>query len=475
MASLEFGMKTLVMKFGGSAVGTTTALMQVLSIVLHEHEQWDRLVLVASALEGVTDALIEAAHLAQLGNQRGYRRIIANLRTRHMSLVAELPLDNSERAALEADFDRLLFDTLDIYQGMSKLSDITAPDLVDATIGTGEKLSARIIAALVRQNDIRSVAIDATSLVVTDDVFGNANPNIPLTRQNIEANLIPLLERNIVPVVTGFIGATPEEKPTTLGRGGSDYSASLFGVCVNANEVWIWTDVDGMMSADPREIDATKVIPELSYDEVAELAHFGAWVLHARMITPLRQNKIPLRIKNIYRPQQSGTIIRSATGNMAHSVKAVTSIPGLALISERVDAVSPIPEMLSGTAGLIAQNQIELMAVSQSPSRSLACFLALTTAGPDAVHNARLALEDSFQKQVNSQKWIVRPVSIITVIGTNLGHHLATQTFLLQGLDNIPVLALSHGASNCSISIVVDTDHEERALNQLHRLIISTG
>lgn len=468
-------MKTLVMKFGGSTVGTTTALMQVLSIVLQEREQWDHLILVASALEGVTDQLIEAAHLAQLGNQRGYRRIVANLRTRHMSLIEELPLGNSERAALEADLDHLLFDMLDIYQGMSKLSDTAVPDLVDATIGTGEKLSARIIAALVRQNDIRSVAIDATSLLVTNDVFGNANPNIALTRQNIEANLLPLIERKIVPVVTGFIGATVTGKPTTLGRGGSDYSASVLGLCANADEIWIWTDVDGMMSADPRELEEAQLIPELSYDEVAELAHFGARVLHARMIAPLRQKQIPLRIKNIYKPQSPGTIIRSATRNTKDSVKAVTSIAGLVLMAERTDAASPIPDMLTKTAALVAQNQIELMTVSQSPFSSLACFLALTTAGPDAVHNARLALEESLQERMNSLGWSVRPVSIITLVGANPGHHLMSRTGNFVGLDHIPVLALAYGASHCSVSIVIDSQHEEDALHQLHQMIVSNG
>jgi aspartate kinase len=468
-------MKTLVMKFGGSTVGATTALMQVLSIVLHERENWDRLLLVASALEGVTDALIEAARLAQLGNQRGYRRLVANLRTRHLSLIEELPLGSSERAALEADLDRLLFDILDIYQNMSQLSETTAPDLVDATIGVGEKLSARIIAALVRQNDIRSVALDATSLIITDEVFGNANPNIPLTRQNIEANLLPLVERQIIPVVTGFIGATPAGKPTTLGRGGSDYSASVLGVCVNADEIWVWTDVDGMMTTDPHEIEEARVIPELSYDEVAELAHFGARILHARMIAPLREKQIPLRIKNIYKPQQPGTVIRSTTRGNSYPVKAVTSIPGLAILAERADAVSPIQKILSKTASLVNQNQIELVAVSQSPFNSLACFLALTTAGPDAAHSARLALEESLQEETHTTGWSVRPVTIVTIVGASLGHHLTERAGLFKGLDNIPVLALAHGASNCSVSIVVDSEYEERALHQLHNLIISNG
>src|SRR5262249_35047882 len=149
--------------------------------------------------------------------------------------------------------DRLLFDLLDIYQSMAQSPiDTVMPDKVDATIGVGERLTARIIAALLRQNDLRSVAVDATSLIITDESFGNAMPNISPTRELVMNNLLPMLDREIIPVVTGFIGATAKGKPTTMGRGGSDLTASVLGVCSKANEVWIWTAVDGMMSADPR-------------------------------------------------------------------------------------------------------------------------------------------------------------------------------------------------------------------------------
>jgi aspartate kinase len=246
-------MSTLVMKFGGSSVDDRRA-HQVLSIVLHEHERWERLILVASALEGVTDALIETAHLAQLNNRRGYRRIVATIRTRHMALAEYLPLGPTERSALQADIDRLLFDMLHVCQSLSDTpSDTVAPDKVDAVIGVGERLSARIIAALLRQNALRGVAIDASDLIVTDDVYGNATPEMTLTQERMSAQLLPMLDRRIIPVVTGFVGATRTGKPTTLGRGGSDYTASILAVCTDADEVWIWSSVDGMMSGDPRE------------------------------------------------------------------------------------------------------------------------------------------------------------------------------------------------------------------------------
>jgi bifunctional aspartokinase / homoserine dehydrogenase 1 len=467
-------MNTLVMKFGGTSVGTTTGLTQVLSIVLHEREQWERLILVVSALEGVTDALIEAAHLAEMGNQRGYRRIVANLRTRHLALIEELPLGTTERTALQADIDRLLFDMLDVYQGMSQHVGHIAnqADAVDATIGVGEKLSARIIAALLRQNSLRSVALDSTALVVTDDVFGNATPDIPRTREQIAQTLLPLLQRQIVPVVTGFIGATKAGQPTTLGRGGSDYTASVIGVCTQASAIWIWTDVDGMMTADPRDIEGAKVIQNLTYEEVAELAYFGARVLHARMIGPIREERIPLHIKNVYHPQQSGTAVAAARPANTPVIKAVTSIAGIAIHSDRGEYDGHLEAILTET---IQQSRIEadFFLQARSSTQQLTCLLIPTTAGPDAAHSIRLLLEDSLEIQFAPRPWSLEAVSILSIIGSNLTYSIDLVSTILKALSPFPILALAQGASSHSISVVVTTEHNEGVLATLHELALN--
>lgn len=469
-------MDTLVMKFGGSTVGTTEALTQVLSIVLHEHERWDRLVLVVSALEGVTDALIEAAHLAQMGNQRGYRRIFANLRTRHIALIEHLPLGTTERAALQADIDRQLFDVLDIFEGMSQSQNVRViPDAVDATIGVGEKLSTRIIAALLRQNNVKSVALDTTSLIITDDVYGNATPNIPLTQTQIEANLMPLLELGIVPVVTGFIGATRSGKPTTLGRGGSDYTASVLGVTVGAKEIWIWTDVDGMMTADPREVPEARVIPTMSYEEAAEMAYFGARVLHARMTTPLQQQHIPLRVKNVFKPQQAGTLIYDVAPGRSQTIKAITSIAGLVLTAEHSTPLSPIAPLIGKTMLAMPHVRADIMLSSQSSARSFVCLLIPTSAGPDAIHSTQQALEDVLKDNPDLGIWSVSSVSIITAISTNLDQWPQTTASILQSLVHLRVLAMAQGPSGYSFSLVVDVKDSEDALHQIHELVVNSG
>ncbi|MBN8619219.1 MAG: aspartate kinase [Anaerolineae bacterium] len=469
-------MNTLVMKFGGSSIGTTTALTQVLSIVLHEREQWGHLVLVVSALEGVTDALIEAAHLAELGQHRGYRRIVANLRTRHLSLIEELPLGTTERTALSADIDRLLFDMLDIYQSMSQAASMTGQaGIVDATIGVGEKIAARIIAALLRQNNLRSVAIDTTSLIITDDVYGNATPNIPLTRVQIAENLLPLLDRNIVPVVTGFIGATSSGKPTTLGRGGSDYTASVLGVCVEATEIWIWTDVDGMMTADPRDFDNAQVIPALSYTEAAELAYFGARVLHARMIAPVQAQKIPLHIKNVYKPQKVGTIISGENPRKEDRIKAVTYISGLVVQTKQSGMSAHISAILEQTLASVPNSQLDIVISSQSSMKGLTCFLIPTTAGPDAVHTMRVALEAVLAGKPETQSWSVQPVTIITAIKNASSSTTQMMAKILSKLTSVPIIAVTQGPSDCNFSIVVESLYAENAIYEIHDLIINNG
>lgn len=466
-------MGTLIMKFGGTSVGMTTGLTQVLSIVLHEVERWERLLVVVSALEGVTDALIEAAHLAQLSNRRGYRRIVATLRTRHLALIEHLPLGQVERTALQADIDRLLFDLLDVCQNLADHADEKAkPEALDAVIGVGERLAARIVAALLRQNNLRGVAIDATDLLITDNVYGNATPNLPLTRERITRLLAPMLERKIIPVITGFIGSTVAGKPTTLGRGGSDYTASILAACTNAEEVWVWTDVDGMMTADPREVPDARMIPTMSYDEVAELAYFGARILHARMIGPLRERHIPLRIRNVFKPQGVGTLVRERENRAQPALKGVTSIQGLGLTAPHGGSLHQVAALVDDALFSVSGTHTEVMITSQSSLHNFVCFVISTSAGTDALHNLQDALEKRLPTLEGSD-WSMFPVTVISAIGIQLTAMQSLATHILTVLEGTPILALSQAHS--SFSIAVEPQHAERVVDQLHKLVINSG
>ncbi|MEL6149265.1 MAG: aspartate kinase [Chloroflexota bacterium] len=465
-------MKTLVMKFGGLAVGTTTALTQVLSIILHEHERWNRLLIVVSALEGVTDALLEATRLAQVSNRRGYRRISATLRTRHMALVEHLPLGPTERQALQADMDRLLFEMLDQLQSVADAAqeDLSA-EKVDAIVGTGERLAARIVAAMVRQNNIRAVAIDSQSLVITDANFGNAVPDLEASCERITENLLPMLDRKIIPVITGFIGSTLDGRITTLGRGGSDYTASVLGACSNADEVWIWTTVDGMMTTDPNEIDNARVITDMSYAEVGEMAYFGARVLHARMIGPLQSQKILLRIKNVFKPAQQGTLISHSAARQPRSLKAVTVIQGIGLSADRSGPLSEITAMVNDVLMSTAGSPAEVMISSQSASRSFLCFVIPTRSGPSAVRAALDILETELEDFPID--WQVRQVSVVTIIGAQINEMQDVMAGLLAQLKGIPVLGIAQGPSNCSVSVVIPPESVFEAQARLHDYVLA--
>ncbi|MAS34559.1 MAG: hypothetical protein CL610_11160 [Anaerolineaceae bacterium] len=468
-------MAILVMKFGGASVGTTTALTQVLSIVLQEHERWDHLLLVVSALDGVTDALIEAAQLAQLSNRRGYRRIVATLRTRHMALVEQLPLGINERHALQADIDRLLFDMLGVCQDLaSHTLDRPVTAAFDEIIGVGERLSARIVATLLRQNQLRGVAIDATDIIVTDAEYGHARPHINLTRERIRQNLIPMLTRAIVPVVTGFIGATETGRPTTLGRGGSDYTASILAVCADAKEVWMWTDVDGLMTADPQEVPSARNIPELSYDEVAELAYFGARILHARMIGPLRDHQIVLRIKNIFKPRDTGTLVHAISPDDPNTIKAATSIQGISLTARYSGPLMQINSLIDQALQSATNSRTEVMITSQSSTQTFVCFIIPTTIGPEALRATQADLLRCLQEAGLHDIWAISPVSVITMVGSHLGYMNRHITSALQALDQIEILALAEGPSRHKLSVVVDFADGEDALNHIHDVILNS-
>jgi len=468
-------MGTLTMKFGGSSIGTVAALTQVLSIVLHERKHWDNLLIVTSALDGVTDMLLEAAHLAQVSNHRGYRRIAATLRTRHLSLIEQLPLGTVERNTLQADIDRLLFDMLNLCQEVAEYpSERLSPEVTDMIAGVGERLSARIIAALLRENNLKGVAIDATDVIITDNVHGNANPDLEQTRIRIQQHMSPMLERDIIPVVTGFIASSREGKMTTLGRGGSDYSASILSLCINAEEVWVWSDVDGMMSSDPREVPDARVIQQLSYNEIAELAYFGARILHSRMIKPLREHRIPLHIKNVYKPQQDGTKIHDVISEQLHEIKAVTAIHGLAVTADRSGPATKVIDIVNEALLNAIGIEADVMITSQSSSSTFICFVVPTSAGIEAVDTVRKAVAKKLKRLQDHVDWQVDPVSIVTAIGEQIYAYPSVAASILEKLDGVHILDIAQGPSHCSLSVIIKPQDAEQVVHSIHSLITNS-
>ena len=467
-------MSVLTMKFGGSAVGTTTALTQVVSIMLQASEHWDHLIVVASALEGVTDALVEAVHLAHLSNRRGYRRIVARIRTRHLALIEQLPLNVGERSSLQADIDRLLFDMLDVCQALSDaaVEDTIAPRTMDAIISVGERLSVRIIAALLRNSGLRSVALDTIGIVITDAQFGSATPELDATRLRYEQYVPPLLERNIIPVLSGFIGSTPDGRVTTLGRGGSDYTAAIIATCSYSDEMWMWADVDGMMSADPHELPDARIIPELSYEEIAEMAYFGARIVQTRMIGLVQEQSIPVRIKNVYKPQHAGTLVTGKVRPLA-KIKAVTSIQGVALHANHGGSLAGVYSVLDAIVKAATGFPANVTITAQSSSARFVCVVIPPSAGPDAVGAAEAAFNQEIDVgRLELRGWSVMPVTVITVIGAALMNRPEVAAQIFDAMKDIPILAVSQGPSSCNLSLVVDPENAFSSLERIHALIV---
>ncbi|HVU12549.1 MAG TPA: aspartate kinase, partial [Phototrophicaceae bacterium] len=278
-------MKTLTMKFGGTSVGSPEAIHNVVNIVSDEVKAGNRVLVVVSAMSGVTDQLLTSVKEAVAGNKWNYLSCSQKLRDRHAEVLHILTSPGADRDAVLAEIDRLLAQHVELCNAVNTLGEGT-PRISDAVIAFGERMSSRVVAAALRQQGIKAQAFDAGQFVITDDKFGSAAPLWEVTEARIREKLLPLLDKGITPVLTGFVGATRDGHVTTLGRGGSDYSGAIFAAYSDSDELVIWTDVDGVMTTDPRIDKRARVLPSISYTEVGELAFYGAKVLHPKTVQP---------------------------------------------------------------------------------------------------------------------------------------------------------------------------------------------
>ena len=319
------------MKFGGTSVGDASCIARVAKIVKGAAAEGP-IVAVVSAMSGVTNRLIDAANLSALAEGKQVDVIFASLRLQHETALATLIHDDARRKRVAVCLAKIFDEGERLCRGTAMLRELT-PRSLDAISSLGERLSAPMIAGALSELGTPSEFVEATELIVTDSSHGGADPRMDRTRERSEARLRPLLQEGVVPVVTGFIGATQDGVLTTLGRGGSDYSATILGAALGAGEVIIWTDVDGVMTADPRLVPDARTIPEISYREATELAYFGAKVLHPKTLHAVSQAGIPVWIRNSFTPERTGTKITPKGRTNGGGVKALTAIRDVALIT----------------------------------------------------------------------------------------------------------------------------------------------
>jgi aspartokinase/homoserine dehydrogenase 1 len=461
----------IVMKFGGTSVGSAERIVQAATLVTSSLERGHRVAVVTSAMSGVTNTLIDAARTASTGKWDPATR--QTLLAAHKTAAETIVPDAGAREAVLAEIDRRLDRFEKLCFGLSMVHELT-PRLLDAISGMGEMLAAPLVAAAIRARGRASSSIDATEVLVTTDQFGGAEPLMDETRARTNERLVPLMARGETPVVTGFIGATVDGVQTTLGRGGSDYSASILGAALDADEIWIWTDVDGVMTANPSEVPSAQTLPEISYSEASELAYYGAKVLHYKTILPAFRQRIPVRILNSFNPSHPGTRVSVEGDSSFPGVKAVTSIRGVSLIGISGTGMQGIPGIVAKAFDVVAEQQSNVLMISQASSENNICFVISASEAPGVVRALRTALEIELARG-HIEEIASQPVAVVAAIGDRMRGTpgIAATVFGALGGERINVIAISQGSSERNISFVVaesDAAAAVRALHQAFRL-----
>jgi bifunctional aspartokinase / homoserine dehydrogenase 1 len=459
-----------VMKFGGTSVGDAERIRQLTQIVATEKARDRQMVVVVSAMSGVTNLLLESARRAADGDMATAVKNHAALLERHQAAIARLLSHAEDRARLEAEIGVLLENVSKLCYGVGILGEVP-PRALDSIAGAGERLSARIVAAALREANIPAQAFDADALVVTDDAFGEATPDLEATREKSRAALLPAIQDGTTPVVTGFIGATPQGVTTTLGRGGSDYSGGIFGAALDADEVVIWTDADGFMTADPNVAPDAQTIPEISYGEAAELSYYGAKVLHPKTLLPLIPRNIPLFIKNSFRPDAPGTRVSARTGVWRHDIKSVTSIKGVALITVAGRGMMGVTGIAAKTFAAVAAQGSNVLMISQSSSENNLCLIVNAADAERTRAGLHKALEVEFHHCRVERIDVRDRIAIIAAVGEEMHGRpgVAARVFGAVAECGVNVMAIAQGSSELNISFVVDEADAPAAVAAIHR------
>ncbi len=459
----------IVMKFGGTSVGSAERISQAAQLAVDTAARGHQVVIVTSAMSKVTDALIGAARQASTGTwdptlrQELFERhkavadaIIGTDKTRHAAVLDAIT------ARLDR-FEKLCF-------GLSMVHELT-PRLLDAISGMGEMLAAPLLSAAIAARGTASEPVDATEVIVTTDLFGGAEPLMDETRAKAGGRLKPLIAGGVIPVVTGFIAATQDGVMTTLGRGGSDYSASIIGAALDASEIWIWTDVDGVMTANPSEVPEARTLAEISYSEASELAYYGAKVLHYKTILPAFRQRIPVRILNSFNPSHPGTRVTVEGDPSVRGVKAVTSIRGVILVAINGTGMQGIPGIVAKTFDAVAAQQANVLMISQASSENNICFVLSAAEAPRVVSELKSVLEVELMRGHIEEITAEQQVAIVAAIGDRMRGTpgIAANVFGALGKAGINVIAISQGSSERNISLVVTEQDAAEAVRAIHR------
>ena len=443
----------IVMKFGGTSVKDVAAVRRLTGIV---RAQKSPPVLVVSALSKVTDGLIEISRLAEKGDGAAAAEAVRALQRRHQDMAALVSLPQ-RRAELLAALESLFAELESIVHALAVIEEVS-PRSADTIVAFGELASSRIVAAALEDAGIPSRFVDARQVLITDAQHGAAQPDREKTDERLRSLVAPLAASGLVPVLGGFIGSTGTGVTTTLGRGGSDYSAALFGAGLGSEEIQIWTDVDGMLTADPRIVEAPRVVPRLSFDEASELAYFGAKVLHPSTILPAVGLDIPVRILNSQRPEADGTLITRSVPQNGEAPAAIASKRGVT----RIDIASSRMLMAYGFLRRVFEvferfrTPVDVVTTSEvSVSVTIDDRRALDGIVSELSTFADVACEDE--------------MAIVCAVGESLRGDARLATRVLGALEGLPLAMVSLGGSRKNITVVLRDEDVKTAMERLHR------
>jgi aspartate kinase len=445
----------LVLKFGGTSVRDADAIRRALSIVGRARAAGDQPVVVVSAMSKVTDELMDAAGRAAAGDDSTSRSIVENLASRHVDVASAL-VSGEAHTALVTALDGEWGEVAQLLHALTILREVSARSL-DAIVAVGEVSSSRIVAAAFEANGLPASWVDARRVLVTDDRHAAAQPDIAATAERLASEVGPHLAAARVPVLGGYIGATRAGVTTTLGRGGSDYSASLFGAGLSAREIQIWTDVDGMLTADPRVVSSTRPVASLSFDEASELAYFGAKVLHPSTIAPAVASGIPVRILNSHRPDVTGTTIIATPSPSPTPVTALACKRGVTVI----DITSTRMLMAHG----FLRRLFEVFERFRTPVDVVTTSevsVSVTVDDTNRLDEILAALGDFAEATSEPQ------MALLCAVGERLRTDAALSARILGALEGFPLRMVSQAGSRRNITVVLPERHLAEAMTRLH-------
>jgi aspartate kinase len=462
-------MKKVIMKFGGTSVGTGKNIRQVAGIVSQYSKEY-RVTVVVSALAGVTNKLLEVACQAKTSDGKLIKNFTDELLQKHKEAVTSAIVSKSLQEEVNRKIEQIIAELEKILTGICYVGELT-PKSKDYVVSFGERLSTPIVCGAIQDHKLEAQCFTGKDAgIVTDSNFGEANPLMNFTIHLVREKLAPLLDKGTIPVVTGFIAANQDGIVTTVGRGGSDYTATILGVALEADEVWIWTDVDGIMTTDPKLVPTAKLLPQLSYQEAAEMAIFGAKAMHPRALGPVNKENIPVKIRNSFQPEKTGTLItKDPVANAKQAVKAVAMIKDVAMLNVNGVAMVGAPGSYAKVFDVLGKNNINVMMISAAASEANISMIIKRNMLSRAISNLEIALLE--RGGLVSEVTAEDDVAVIAVIGAymkgTLG--LASKIFDVVAKKGINIRMIAQGSSELNISFVVKEKDGTEIVKAIHK------